>query len=100
MNEQIQFLNVNTSISENDSETLRGSHVTSQEPDMQENLAVPQLDGPPSIPSRKQWEMPRNIRRGHEYPHEGTYLQGISTANKREYLGDSSDDNRSYRGQS
>ena len=32
LSEQIQVLNVNTSISENDSETLRGSHVRSQEP--------------------------------------------------------------------
>ena len=34
LSEQIQVLNVNTSISENDSETLRGSHVRSQEPGM------------------------------------------------------------------
>ena len=34
-----------------------------------------------------------------QYPHEGIYPQGTSTANRREYPGDSSDDNRSYRGQ-
>ena len=34
LSEQIQVPNVNTSISENDSETLRGSHVRSQEPGM------------------------------------------------------------------
>ena len=51
LSEQIQFLSVNTSVSENDSETLRGSHVRSQELGMQ-NLAIPQVDGLPSIPSR------------------------------------------------
>ena len=43
--------------------------------------------------------MPDNVRIGQNYPHDGTYLQGVSTSNRREYLGDSSDDNRSYRGQ-
>ena len=43
--------------------------------------------------------MSENIRIGQDYPHDGTYLQGTSTSNRREYLGDSSDDNRSYRGQ-
>ena len=52
MKEQIQFPNMNISISEYDSETLRGSHARPQEPGMQENSAIPQLDGPPSIPSR------------------------------------------------
>ena len=52
MNEQIQFPDMNISISEYDSEILRGSHARPQEPGMQESLAKPQLDGPPSIPSR------------------------------------------------
>ena len=34
LSEQIQVLSVNTSVSENDSETLRGSHVRSQESGM------------------------------------------------------------------
>ena len=90
---------MNTSVSENDSETLRGSHVRSQEPGMQENLAIPQVDGLPSIPSRNRRVMPDNVRIGQNYQHDGTYLQGVSTSNRREYLGDSSDDNGSYRGQ-
>ena len=52
MNEQIQFPNINISVSGYDSETLRDSHVRSQEPGMQENLAIPQLDGASTIPSR------------------------------------------------
>ena len=98
MSEQIQVLNVNTSISENDSETLRGSHVRSQEPGMQENLAIPQVDGLPSIPSSNRRVMPDDVRIGQNYPCDGTYLQGVSTSNRREYPGDSSDYNRSYRG--
>ena len=43
--------------------------------------------------------MPDNVGIGQNYPRDGTYLQGVSTSNRREYLGDSSDDNRSYRGQ-
>ena len=38
-----------------------------------------------------------SIRIGQDYPRDGSYLQGTSTSNRREYLGDSSDDNRSYR---
>ena len=99
MNEQIQFPNINLSISGYDSETLRGSHASPQEPGMQENLAIPQLDGMSTIPSRNREGMSENIRIGQDYPCDGTYLQGTSTSNRREYLGDSSDDNRSYRGQ-
>ena len=62
-------------------------------------MAIPQVDGLPSIPSRNQMIMPDNVRIGQNYPLDGTYLQGVSTSNRREYLGDSSDDNRSYRGQ-
>ena len=98
LSEQIQVPSVNISVSENDSETLRGSHVRSQEPGMQ-NLAIPQVDGPSSIPSRNRRVMADNVRIGQNYPHDGTYLQGVSTSNRREYPGDSSDDNRSYRGQ-
>ena len=43
--------------------------------------------------------MPDNVRIGQNYPSDGNYLQGVSTSNRREYLGNSSDDNRYYRGQ-
>ena len=52
MKEQTQFPNMNISISEYDSETLRGSHAGPQGPGIQENMAIPQLDGPSTIPSR------------------------------------------------
>ena len=34
-----------------------------------------------------------------EYSQDGTYLPGTSVSCRREYLGDSSNDNRSYQGQ-
>ena len=40
-----------------------------------------------------------NIRTGQNYPWEGTCIPGTSTSNRRDYPEDSSDDNRSYRGQ-
>ena len=98
LSEPIHILNVNTE-SENDSESLRASHVRSQELGLQRILVIPQVDGPTSIPSRNQRVIPEYVRIGRNYPHEGTYLQGTSTSNRRDYLEDSSDDNRSYRGQ-
>ena len=56
MNEQIQFPNMNISISEYDSKTLRGSHARPQRPGMQGNLAIPQLGGLSIIPSRIEGE--------------------------------------------
>ena len=45
----------------------------------------------PSIPNRNQGGMSENIRTGQDYPCDGTYLQGTSPSNRREYPGDSSD---------
>ena len=39
------------------------------------------------------------IRIGQDYPRDGAYFQGTSASNRREYPGDSSDDNQSYRNQ-
>ena len=74
--------------------------VRPQELRMQENLVIPQLDGLPTIPSRNQGKTFENIRIGQNYPHDGTYLQRMTTSNRREYLGDSSEDNMSYRSRS
>ena len=98
LSDQIQVLNVNTSVSENNSETLRGSHVKSEGLGIQENLVIPQVDGPSSILSRNQRVISETVRIGQNYSHEGINLQGNSTSNRTEYPGDSSDDNRSYRG--
>ena len=71
--------------------------VRPQELRMQENLVIPQLDGPPTVPSRNWGETLENIRIGQNYPCDGTYLQRMTTSNRRDYLGDSSEDNRSFR---
>ena len=41
--------------------------------------------------------MTANVRVEQDCPHDGAYLQGTSTSNRREYPGDSSNDNWSYR---
>ena len=49
--------------------------------------------------SRYRRMISENVRIGQNYPCKGTCLQGTSTSNRRDYLEDSSEDNRSYRGQ-
>ena len=99
MNEQVPMPHINLSILSYDPESLRGSHIRTQDTGIQESSAIPQLDGPVSIPIRDRRRLPENIGIEQEYPQEGTYLQGTSVSHRREYLGDSSDDNRSYRDQ-
>ena len=55
--------NVSTG-SENNFETLRDSHIRSQEQGLQEIPVIPQADGPTSIPSRNQRVIPENARIG------------------------------------
>ena len=89
-------LNVNTE-SENNSDTSRGSHVRTQEIGLQEILVIPPVERATS--SRNRRMISENIGIGQNYPCEGIYPQGTSTSNRRDYPDDSSDDNRSYRGQ-
>ena len=97
MNKQVPMPHINLSILGYDPESLRGSHIRTQDTGIQENSTILQLDGPVSIPIRDRRRVLENIRIGQEYPQEGTYLQGTSVSCRREYPGDSSDDNRSYR---
>ena len=55
------------------------------------------MDRSTSIPSRDRRVISENVRMGQDYPCEGTCPQGTSTSNRRDYLEDSSEDNRSYR---
>ena len=91
------ILNVSTG-SENNFETLRDSHLRSQEQDLPEIPVIPPADILTSIPSRDRRIISENMRIGQNYPCEGTYPQGTSTSIRRDYLEDSSDDNRLYRG--
>ena len=96
MNKQVPMPHINLSISGYDPESLRKSHIRTQDTGIQENSTILQLNGPVSIPIRDR-RLLENIRIEQEYPQEGTYLQETSVSCRREYPGDSSDDNRSYR---
>ena len=78
------------------SDTLRGSHIRSQDPGLQGILVIPPVDRSTLITSRDRRVISENVRIGQNYPHEETCLQGTSTSNRRDYLEDSSDDNRLY----
>ena len=97
MSEQVPMPHINLSISGYDPESLRSSHMRTQDTGIQENATILQLDRPVSIPIRDRRRLLENIRIEQEYPRDGTYLQGTSVSHRREYLGDSSDDSRSYR---
>ena len=64
--------------------------------DLQEISGIPSVERLTSSKDRRVTSTNMNI--GQHYLHEGIYHQGTSTANRRDYPDDSSDDNRSYRG--
>ena len=98
LSEPAPIPNANTG-SENNSDTLRGSHIRSQDPGLREIPVIPPVDRSTSIPSRDRGVISENVRIGQNYPRKGTYLQGTSASNRRDYPEDSCDDNRSYRDQ-
>ena len=83
--------------SENNSDTSRGSHVRTQEIDLQEIPVIPPVERLTSSRDRRMTS--ENVRIEQNYPCEETCPQGSSTSNRRNYPEDSSEDNRSYRGQ-
>ena len=89
VNEQMLMPHINLSISGYEPELLRGSRT--QDIRIQENTPIPQLDGPVSNPMRDRRRLPEDIRIT-EYSQGGTYLQGVSMSQRREYPGESSDD--------
>ena len=74
-------LNVNME-SENNSDTSRGSHVRTQEIDLQEISGIPPVKRLTS--SRDRRTISENVRIGQMYPCEGICLQGTSTSNRRD----------------
>ena len=68
MSEQMPMPHINLSISGYDPESLRGSHVRTQDTRIQEDLTILQLDGPVSIPIRDRRRLPENIRIEEGYP--------------------------------
>ena len=81
----------------NTSDTSRGSHVRTQDINVQEILSIPPVER--LISSRDRWIVTENISSVRYHPHEGINPQRISTSNRRDYPDDSSNDNRSLRGQ-
>ena len=97
LGESTPIPNVNTE-SENSSDILRGSHVRTQDLGLWEIPVIPPVDRSTSIPRRDRRVILENVRIVQNYPRDETYPQRTSTLNRRDYLEDSSDDNRSYRG--
>ena len=99
--DQIALPQKNLSISGYGPTSLRDSQLGSSDVRVQEISILPQVDGPMSVPTREYTrgrlsESARIMER--EYSQGGTYIQGATITQRREYLGDSSDDNRSHRG--
>ena len=100
--DQIALPQINLSISGYGPNSSRDSQLGSSDVRVQEISVLMQVDGPVSAPTRgnirgrisesariMEWECSQG----------GTYIQGASITQRREYPGDSSNDNRSYRGQ-
>ena len=80
---QVPMPHINLSISGYEPESLRGSHIRTQDTGIPE--MIPQLDGPVSIPIRGRKRLLEDIKfMEQEYSQGGTYLQGAS-ASQREY---------------
>ena len=58
--EQVPMPQINLSISGYEPESLRGSHIRTQDMGIQET--IPQLDGPVFIPTRDRRRLPENVR--------------------------------------
>ena len=80
----------------NTSDTSGGSHVRTQNINVQEISSIPPVERLTS--SRDRRIVSENISIVRHNPHEGIHPQRTSTSNRRDYLDDSSDDNRSLRG--
>ena len=85
--------NVSTEL-ENNSDITRGSHVRTQDINLQEILSIPPMEG---LTTNKGGRiLSDNMCMEQHHPCEGIYPQRMSTSNRRNYWDDSSDDNRSY----
>ena len=99
--DQLAIPQINVSILGYEPNLLRDSHTRSPAARAQGMSMIPQLDGPVSLLTRDPIRrgMPENARfEGQEYSQGGTYLQGASISQRREYPGESSDDDNVNRG--
>ena len=92
--DQMAILQINLSIWGYGLNSLRDSHVGTPAMRAQEISILPQLDGPVSIPMRDPTggRVSEDTRFAGEYSQGGTYIQGASISQRREYPGESSDD--------
>ena len=93
--DQLAIPQINVSISGYEPDSLRDSHIRSPVMKAQEISIIPQLGGPVSLLTRdpigrRVLEDPRFEEQ--EYSQGGTYIQGTSISRRREYPGESSDD--------
>ena len=93
--DQLAIPQINLSISGYEPDSLRDSHVRSPSTRAREISIIPQLDGPMSLPRRDPIE--RRIQEdsslvGQGYSQGDTYVPGASISRRREYPGESSDD--------
>ena len=93
--DQLAIPQINLSISGYEPNSLRDSHIRSPAMRTQEFSIIPQLDGPVSLLTRD--PIGRRVQEdsrleGQEYSQGGTYVQGTSISLRREYPGESSDD--------
>ena len=99
--DQIALPQINLSISGYGPNSLRNSQLGSSDVRTQEISIIPQVDGPMSIHTREytRGRISESARiMEWEYSQGGTYIQGAPITPRREYPGDSSDDNRSHGG--
>ena len=99
--DQIGLHQINLSISGYGPNPLRDSQLGSSGVRGQEVSVLLQVDGPVSAPMRGnvRGRILENARiMEWEYSQDGTYLPETSVSCRREYLGNSSNANRSYRG--
>ena len=99
--DQIALPQINLSISGYGPNSLRDSQLGSSDVRAQEISILLHVDGLISAPTREytRGRISESARiMEWEYSQGGTYIQGAPITQRREYLGDSSDDNRSHRG--
>ena len=93
--DQLAIPQINLSILGYEPDSLKDSHIRSPSTRAQKISIMPQLDGPASLPRRD--PIGRRVQEdsslvGQGYPQGATYVQGASISRRREYPGESSDD--------
>ena len=97
MNEQVPVTHINLPILGYDPESLRGSHIRTQDTGIQENSTIPQLDGLYLSQLETEEGYWRILELNKNTPKRVPIFKGLLCHAEGKYPRDSSDDNRSYR---